>query len=109
VNRLPLPLGCIDAVVESLDDNRVLVRWSDAVLGQLVEAEATLDQLAEWQHDGGPPASLIIRRQWLETAKADAEAALAETKNKQEAMRRTWHGVAEGEWFDTARKSVEGE
>jgi hypothetical protein len=96
---LPLPIAFIDLAAERIDAETFLLRWSDALLGEMVEAEARLAQLADWQVQGGPPDSLVVlRRQPFDSAVADAEAERAGIEARRERMRDEWHGIAEGEW-----------
>lgn len=64
VKRLELPLGAGDLRVEALADDLVSIRWTDFLLGQLCEVEATIDDVLRWQQLGGLPAGLIVRR-WM--------------------------------------------
>ena len=59
---LNLPLGNVDLKIQSLGGDVLRVSWLDALLGEVVEAQATLAQLAQWQRDGGLPADVPLVR-----------------------------------------------
>jgi hypothetical protein len=60
--KLRLPLGCVDLTVKAVGGEIVVVTWTDVTLGEIVEVEATIDDLAKWEHDGGIPPGLPTRR-----------------------------------------------
>lgn len=86
---LPVPIGCVDVIAEPLSEDLVNVRWTDALLGEVVEVEATLDQVAEWEREGAPPDSLTFRR-WtlddLDEAIERLQARQAQLASRRDAM-----------------------
>lgn len=97
MNTLPLPLGCIDLTTEPAGDG-MRCRWSDVVLGELVEVEASFEDLAEWQRIGAAPGSLVEGRTILDTAIAAAKARAEGLHHEREIIRREFPGFEFGEW-----------
>jgi hypothetical protein len=99
VRTLPLPLGCIDLTLTPIAGDMVRARWTDAITAEVVEADATLDELAKWERDECPPDTLAQRRLPLDTAIAAAKARLEGSTMRRDQMRECFPGIEYGEWF----------
>jgi hypothetical protein len=70
-----LPLGSVDLTVKRIGDDVLLLSWTDAIFGEILEAEASIEEVAKWEHDGGLPADLPVRR-WTMAETGERIAAL---------------------------------
>jgi hypothetical protein len=98
VTTLPLPMGCIDLTTEPNGDS-MRVRWTDAILGELVEVAAvSFEEMTEWERVGAPPESMIERRKPLDLAIAAAKARAEGLHRERSIIRREFPGFEFGEW-----------